>query len=641
MNGKRPKIALLAANLIDDFSASISKGAMAAAERLGADLFIFPGKYLCPEIKDTAFDVTYEYQYNLLFSHAAQGGFDYIIAPVGSIGYALNRDEKKAFLDSLGPSPVLCVAADIEGYDSLIFDNSSGMFAIVDELVSQGRKHIAVMAGECNNIDCVERTEAVRTRLEYHGIAFDERYCQYCSLDVYSRKAAIELLDRCPDTDAVICVNDSVAFEVCAVLKERGTVIGRDVAVTGFDDIPRTAEYDPPIATVHADAVALGERAVEIAAARIRGENVAAERFATDFILRDSCRRERTTPVGYERIGQDERRALKQKVLDKMGADNVFVRDVMMFGTDLKYSYAKIMKQLPIVGAMTGFLYTFPQPLRCLPEEDFPKDVQWIFRSYSYGSEVFTVPEDEQRVTPFEIYENSRLCAERQHCMVVIDLYSAEMQYGIALLEPKDPDFFSEVELITYIFSSAVRTLNILHGQEKLLSELNIRNLALEKESKRDELTGLLNRRGFYLAAERLISSSEEDNFIVCYADLDDLKTVNDVHGHLEGDFSLRLTAECLQKVFGEDAVIGRTGGDEYNVILPCRDSGDVAGYTEAKESFVREFNETGKKPYRFGVSIGMLEFRCENSYDLRAALDKADDLLYAAKQKRKREKIG
>ena len=309
----------------------------------------------------------------------------------------------------------------------------------------------------------------------------------------------------------------------------------------------------------------------------------------------------------------------------------------MMFGNDLKYSYAAILKQLPLVGAMTGFVYTYPEPVRHLQDEPFPKGLDWIFRSYNYGRNVHIVPEDEQRITAREIYDNKYLCADRQHCFIVADLYSAELQYGRALLEPRDAGFFSELELITFILGSAMRTLSILRGQEQLLSELHLKNLALEKESKIDELTGIFNRRGFYLAAEKLFEGSKDKRYVVCYADLDDLKLVNDVHGHLEGDFSLRLTVECLRTVFGEKAIIGRMGGDEFNVIVPCSDPGNVQRYKALAERFVNEFNASEKKPYRFGVSTGIVECICENSYDLKSALDKADDLLYAVKQERKR----
>ncbi len=113
MENGRYSIALLVANITNPFSFSISAGAMRAAERLGADLTIFPGKYLGLKDKYDLYDTTYEYQYNVLFGHAAEGGFDYIIAVIGTIAYILDDEQKKTFLDSLSGTPILSVAAEI------------------------------------------------------------------------------------------------------------------------------------------------------------------------------------------------------------------------------------------------------------------------------------------------------------------------------------------------------------------------------------------------------------------------------------------------------------------------------------------------------------------------------------------------
>ena len=127
--------------------------------------------------------------------------------------------------------------------------------------------------------------------------------------------------------------------------------------------------------------------------------------------------------------------------------------------------------------------------------------------------------------------------------------------------------------------------------------------------------------------------------FVVCFADMDDLKTVNDTYGHAEGDFAIRLAAECLKHVLGEGAVIGRMGGDEFAAILPAAPDVSLASLAERKERFIERFNASQEKPYRFGVSIGMHECACCNAYDLGAALDQADDLLYEEKRDKKNKR--
>lgn len=142
MNDNRFNVCILSATLTDVFSNELVRGAIAAARQLDMNLTVMPGKYLGIQDLNDRYEAFYEYQYNVLFSYAAKANFDYIIAPVGTIAYAYNNDAKKKFLDTFKGTPVLCVAADVEGYECLEFDNGSGISSAVDYLAAQGRKHI-------------------------------------------------------------------------------------------------------------------------------------------------------------------------------------------------------------------------------------------------------------------------------------------------------------------------------------------------------------------------------------------------------------------------------------------------------------------------------------------------------------------
>ena len=110
---KRYNIGLLIANITDAFSNGIAKGAIRRAAELDANLVIFPGKYIGIQNKYEQYDIKYEYQYNVLFDIAAAAELDYLITAVGTIAYAYDGDQRKAFLDSLGNTPVLSVASEI------------------------------------------------------------------------------------------------------------------------------------------------------------------------------------------------------------------------------------------------------------------------------------------------------------------------------------------------------------------------------------------------------------------------------------------------------------------------------------------------------------------------------------------------
>jgi len=94
------------------------------------------------------------------------------------------------------------------------------------------------------------------------------------------------------------------------------------------------------------------------------------------------------------------------------------------------------------------------------------------------------------------------------------------------------------------------------------------RILRLEEESRTDLLTGLLNRRGFLerLELEKSRSNRYGHQFLVAYLDLDDLKEINDLQGHQEGDRALISLATAIKRSCRQSDFAARLGGDEFAI---------------------------------------------------------------------------
>lgn len=90
----------------------------------------------------------------------------------------------------------------------------------------------------------------------------------------------------------------------------------------------------------------------------------------------------------------------------------------------------------------------------------------------------------------------------------------------------------------------------------------------LEKKSRTDAMTGLLNKEAFYEAAESCLKEGGGENIALAFIDMDNFKQVNDTLGHLAGDQALRQLAEKLQDIMSAEDVLARFGGDEFCILI-------------------------------------------------------------------------
>lgn len=176
------------------------------------------------------------------------------------------------------------------------------------------------------------------------------------------------------------------------------------------------------------------------------------------------------------------------------------------------------------------------------------------------------------------------------------------------------------------------RTIRCAMERHRVLASL--RGLSLT-----DELTGLLNRRGFTTIAQghlRLASRTGQ-RFMLMFADLDGLKQINDTCGHHEGDHALMRMAEVLRRTFRQSDVVARYGGDEF-AILALNQSGDLGETIRRRLALnLAQENETLDRPYRLAVSLGAIPFDGRLDEPLGALLARADRALYVEKRARRR----
>ena len=143
---------------------------------------------------------------------------------------------------------------------------------------------------------------------------------------------------------------------------------------------------------------------------------------------------------------------------------------------------------------------------------------------------------------------------------------------------------------------------------QKQLMVARLRELALV-----DELTGLHNRRGFLMLADKQIQIAQRAGRpdLLLFIDLDGLKRINDELGHEAGDAALRRTAATLRASFRASDIIARLGGDEFIVLCPNTGREAAAALVEGIERHVVDANAAAgdAAPWRLALSVGAAAF--------------------------------
>jgi diguanylate cyclase (GGDEF)-like protein len=165
--------------------------------------------------------------------------------------------------------------------------------------------------------------------------------------------------------------------------------------------------------------------------------------------------------------------------------------------------------------------------------------------------------------------------------------------------------------------------------QERLRAEAEVRQLSVT-----DELTGLYNRRGFFLLANQQlrIARRTQTSYFILFADLDGLKKINDTLGHEMGDRVIVDAAQILKQTFREADIVARLGGDEFALFIPNFSGDSSTNFHGRLQENIDRFNQQSERAY-ISISLGVEFGDLNNEVLLEQLLAKADKLMYEHKR--------
>lgn len=164
--------------------------------------------------------------------------------------------------------------------------------------------------------------------------------------------------------------------------------------------------------------------------------------------------------------------------------------------------------------------------------------------------------------------------------------------------------------------------------------ERNRIRVKLRALSLRDELTGLLNRRGLFEHAHlHLAAGAPRARRFVIFADLDGLKEINDRWGHERGDRAIVEFAGILREVFREPDVIARVGGDEFVALTLESSPGRIDGVLQEVRAAIQARNRASRSEPPISASLGAAAWATEAGKSLEQTVAEADAAMYTHRQ--------
>ena len=168
---------------------------------------------------------------------------------------------------------------------------------------------------------------------------------------------------------------------------------------------------------------------------------------------------------------------------------------------------------------------------------------------------------------------------------------------------------------------------------------VRIRHVQLQEKiramSVTDELTGLYNRRGFLTLAEQELRTAarRKRKMYLIYADLDNLKEINDAFGHSAGDTMLIETAKFLRATVRQSDIVARIGGDEFIVILAGTNGYDAGSVNSRLQENLDLHNQKINGDHKLSISFGMTCYDPEFPSSIVELLNHADESMYQHKK--------
>jgi diguanylate cyclase (GGDEF)-like protein len=292
-NKRKYTVGVLIGNVHSPHTVEVLQGMSEAAKEAEADVIFLMGthsSHLLAVVMGRTSEVDYDYQFNTIYDYAQIAQLDALVIAYGSLCIFLEDRNRENFLAHFSGIPYILMEEKSDDAEYIIADNYGGMTQMAEHLMrDHGYTKFVYVSGPTNNQDAVERLQAFRDTCDRFGVSFPDDAIEYGNYSQAVWPQVTRLLDAYPDTQAIVCANDEMALGSYEVCKARGLRVGRDIAVTGFDNNMNAQAARIPLTTVEQDGFSMGYQAIANAFKLCKGERIEGHKIPTWLVKRISC----------------------------------------------------------------------------------------------------------------------------------------------------------------------------------------------------------------------------------------------------------------------------------------------------------------------------------------------------------------
>ena len=530
--------------------------------------------------------------------------------------------------------PMLSLEVDVPNMSCIKTGNYKGIKDLATHLVEHhNAKKIIFVNGIEGNIENSIRRQALIDVLNEHGLELYEEFkCDFGFYTAYLQM--IWYLDAGKELpDAVVCANDNMALGINSALCEHGFSVPEDVLLTGFDMIKDGQHNFPILSTVSRGWDKFGEKAYEKLKYQIQHPD---ERFTEEyhsfFVPSESCGCPASADAiknRFSAIRNNYFENLQQSIIDIFFQRLQIPLSIAEKKEDFFENGIMNTNDIPQLG-QNYCICTEPEYFE-LDDEQYPERI----RGYSSNMDILYELRDGKRYS-LRQFDSKELYPDYVHEEGKSNLYIfAPMNYlnfiiGYVAIK-NAPKLLFNLDLGSFVKNMNAQLFSM---RRHIFSER--KNMELKKIYMTDALTGLYNRMGCEKVLYDYISTRKAQNLksILVFADIDRMKTINDVYGHLNGDFAIKATAEAFKSCSPGEWLFGRYGGDEFIAVGPCPESDTIEQLIrQISESMTSEFNSLNLA-FILHASIGYTVIGSDDELSIDDYIDRADKYMYAEKEK-------